>query len=224
MSIPAPDIDCGQPGVSARRAASIAIATSAAFVTCLFALHLIKADVDPSWHFISEYELGAYGWMMQLAFALLAFSCITFAIALMSQVRTVVGWLGIASLILSAIGMLMAAVFVTEPSNAMRVATTEHGRLHELGASLDGVPFAALLINWSLARNRRWSLSRRLLLATAGLPLLGLACFMVAVATQVPPKGAMIGPGDDVGWPNRILILSHCAWIIPVARRLTRIA
>jgi Protein of unknown function (DUF998) len=220
MNVPASDINTNPPGVAARRAASWAIVFSGAFITCLGALHLLKADVDPSWHFISEYELGAYGWLMQLAFALLAASCVAFAAALASQVRTLFGWIGIASLILSAIGMLMAAVFVTEPSNAMRIATTQHGRLHELGASLDGVPFAALLINWSLARNRGWEPSRRTLFWTAPLPLLGLLIFFGSLSRQLPPVGTLIGPGNLVGWPNRVLILAHCAWIIPVALRL----
>jgi hypothetical protein len=200
-----------------RGAARLAFTASALFVLCLAGLHVLKPDLDPSWHFISEYEIGDHGWVMRLAFFLLALSCASLGIAISSQIRTVGGYLGLGMLVLSAIGMTMAGIFVTEPVNASRVAQTAHGRLHELGAMLDSVPFAAVLINWSLARNQAWRPARRLLFLTAGLPLVGLLVFLVSLAIMLPPPGTNLGPEVLVGWPNRILILAHCAWLMPVA-------
>jgi hypothetical protein len=222
VAIPHANVTTAPPGEASRRLALLSIVTSGAFVALLATLHVVKSDVDPSWHFISEYELGAWGWLMQAAFLLLATSCATLALSLASQIRTVFGWIGILSLGASAVGMVIAGIFVTEAPNAARVALTEHGRLHELGASLDGLPLAALWINWSLARNVNWAAARRTLLVTAPLPLLGLVAFFAALATQVPPPGTMMGPANHVGWPNRIMILAHCAWIIPVAMELRR--
>jgi len=47
-------------------AAWVAFASTGAFVVLLLLLHLVRSDLDPSWHFISEYEIGKYGWLMQL--------------------------------------------------------------------------------------------------------------------------------------------------------------
>jgi hypothetical protein len=203
----------------ARTAARLAFWAAGLFLVLLGALHVLVPELDPSWHFISEYEIGPYGWVMQLAFLALATSCVSLAIAVVSQVRTIGGYLGLAMLVVSAAGMVLAGIFVTEPVNAARVATTMHGRLHGIGFMLDTVPFAAVLINWSLARNVAWSSERHLLLWTAGLPLIGLAIFIVSMARMLPPPGTMIGPDVLVGWPNRILVLTHCAWILPVAWR-----
>lgn len=188
-------------------AARLAFAASAAFVLLLAALHVLKPDLDPSWRFISEYELGDYGWVMRAAFFCLALSCFSLGVALFSQVRSIAGYLGLALLLLSAAGMTIAGIYVPDRVN----------KLHEVGAMLDNVPFAALLINWSLSRNAAWSPARRMLLWTAGLPLLGLVVFVVSMIIMLPRNGGQPGPDVLVGWPNRLMILAHCAWLMPVA-------
>ena len=166
-----------------RTSARVAFAASGAFILLLVALHGLRPDLDPSWRFISEYELGDYGWVMRLAFACLAVSCVSLFITIKSQIRGVFGYIALALLLLAAFGMVLAAVFVPDPVN----------RLHEVGAMLDHLPFAAPVINWRLSKHADWKSSRRTLYWTAGLPLLGLAVFI----------GSMI--------------LMHCAWIMPLS-------
>ena len=55
-----------------RSAALLALAGAATFAVLLAALHFLKPGLDPSWHFISEYAIGEYGWIMALAFLSLA--------------------------------------------------------------------------------------------------------------------------------------------------------
>ena len=57
-----------------RTAALLSFAGAATFVVLLAALHVIKAGLDTLWHFISEYAIGDYGWIMVLAFLSLAVS------------------------------------------------------------------------------------------------------------------------------------------------------
>ena len=45
------------------------------FIILLALLHVIKPDIEPSWNFISEYQVGHFGWLMSLAFVSLALSC-----------------------------------------------------------------------------------------------------------------------------------------------------
>jgi Protein of unknown function (DUF998) len=191
----------------ARNAALLSFAASAAFVLCLGALHVLRPDLDPSWRFISEYEIGDYGWVMRLAFFALALSCASLGAAIVSQVRTIAGYLGLALLVLSAIGMTVAGIF----------APGRVSGLHEVGAMLDSVPFAALLINWSLSRNGAWLPVRRTLAWTASIPLLGLVIFLLSLAVMLPRNGGQRGPEVLAGWPNRIMILAHCAWLMAVA-------
>jgi hypothetical protein len=191
----------------ARNAALLSFAASAAFILCLGALHVLRTDLDPSWRFISEYEIGDYGWVMRLAFFALALSCVSLCVAIVSQIRTIAGYLGLALLVLSAIGMIVAGIF----------APGRVSGLHEVGAMLDSVPFAALLMSWSLSRNGAWLPVWRTLAWTAGIPLLGLVIFLLSLAVMLRRNGGQPGPEVLAGWPNRIMILAHCAWLMPVA-------
>lgn len=86
------------------------------------------------------------------------------------------------------------------------------------------LPFAALLINLSLARkNQAWATARRALLWTAGLPLLGLVGFLVHLAIFVIPLGDASGPGVPIGWPPRFLFLTYMVWLITLAWQAIRV-
>src|SRR3712207_9414728 len=90
-------------GVS-RAAALASFAGTAIFVVLLAALHFIKPGLDPSWHFISEYAIGDYGWVMVLAFLSLALGYVSLFVAIRQQLRTIVGGIGLALLLVSEIG------------------------------------------------------------------------------------------------------------------------
>src|SRR5215203_2728567 len=90
-------------------AARLSFAAAVTFLVLLAALHLIKPGFDPSWRMVSEYEIGRYGWIMQLAFLSLALSCVTLFVAIRSQAQTTGGRIGMAFLLLSAAGMAVAA-------------------------------------------------------------------------------------------------------------------
>jgi hypothetical protein len=204
-------------------AARLALAAVGTFLVLLAALHVLKPELDPSWRVISEYALGRYGSLMTLAFLSLALSCASLAIALRPHIRSIGGKIGLAFLLLSAVGITIAGIMPTDPITTSRDALTPNGRLHELGALLDVTPFAALLISWSLARrNPAWSSARRVLFWTAGLPVLGLMVFIASVALMLPGNGAF-GPDVLIGWPNRLMMVAYCAWLMTVAWQAIRL-
>ena len=86
------------------------------------------------------------------------------------------------------------------------------------------LPFAALLINLSLARNNEaWRSSRRVLLWTAGLPLFGFLGFAVYSAIFVFPLGPdAYGPGVNIGCPPRFAFLTYMLWVVILGWQATR--
>src|SRR5262245_38760307 len=49
-------------------AAGASVAFIILYHVLMFALIFIRPDIDPSWHTISEYAIGPWGWVMSLAF------------------------------------------------------------------------------------------------------------------------------------------------------------
>jgi hypothetical protein len=208
-----------------RAAALLSFASAATFVVLLAALHFIKPELDPSWHFISEYAIGDYGWMMVLAFLSLALSYVTLFVAIRSQLRTIGGNIGLALLLVSALGLTIAAVFTTDPITVSEDAVTTEGTLHNLGGTLGiAMPFAAALVGWNLARNPAWSSTKRHLLWATGLTLVAFLVSFLSLGVMLSQSGGEFGPEVLVGWPNRFEILAYSAWLMVVARQAIQVS
>jgi len=205
-------------------AARLSFASAAAFVVLLVALHFVKPEVDPSWHFISEYAIGRLGWMMVLAFLSLSVSYVGLFAAVRSQLRTVAGRIGLALLLVSALGLAIAAAFTTDPVTVSEDAVTTEGSLHNLGGTLGfAMPFAAALVGWKLSRNPAWSSAKRSLLWATGLALVAFLASFVSLGVIVSQSGGRFGPGVPAGWPGRFEILAYSAWLMVVARQAIRV-
>src|SRR5829696_1391558 len=194
------------------RHAHAALGAGTGFALVLVLLHLLRPDLDPSWRFVSEYAVGTFGYLMITAFLTLSAGYVSLFLAIRSQVPSIWGKVGLIVLLVSAAGMAIAGVFVTDPITTPAAERSMTGRLHEVGAFLDLTPLAAPLISWSVARrNPNWAPARRSLLWTAWLLLLGLVIFVSATVIfgQQPP-----GPDMPIGWPNRFLVITYCIWLI----------
>jgi hypothetical protein len=195
--------------------ATAAAVMAVAFVVLLVVLHVIEPEFDPSWRFISEYQLGGWGWLMSVAFLCLSASAITLLLAVRSQVRSVAGRIGLAILALCAVAFLVAGIFRTNPLLADTATTT--GVIHSTAAAVGGfVPLAAYLIDWSLARNVAWSEYRPTLWWVTAPAIIG----DLAAWTQnaiIMTGGGVFGPGTPVGWPNRLLIVGFAGWMFAAA-------
>jgi hypothetical protein len=76
------------PTNAARNAAFVSSVGTGMFLMILVVLHVVRPDLDPSWRFISEYELGPHGWLMDVAFISLAVGTASIAFAADPAVRT----------------------------------------------------------------------------------------------------------------------------------------
>jgi hypothetical protein len=188
-----------------------AVGAATASLIFLAALHVLSPEFDPSVRMVSEYALGSYGWILSLMFLTWALSCVALFFAIRPHVGTIGGKLGLGFLLLSALGMTMAAFF--------DVNHDLHGLAAMIG--MPSLPVAAVLISVSLGRNPAWTSARRFLLWTALLTWLGLILMNVAIFTGFTPTGET-NPGAWFGWANRFLILVYNVWLMAVAWRVLR--
>ena len=194
---------------TASRFALVSIIAGGLFVLLLCSLHLLQPEFDPTWRFISEYALGNFGWMIHLAFGLLAVSQISVAITILPHIRTVTGYIGLVILGISAIGVIIAGIFVTDPIFVSPDNSTFSGSMHSFGAMLDYTPVAALLISLSLCRLDVWRPMKKVLFLSAIIAIVAMLAFVL----QIPQDG-QFGPGVLAGLFGRFLILADIAWLI----------
>ena len=206
-------------------AARLAIVAIVSYQILLIALIFLRPDLAPSWHTISEWAIGRYGWIMSGGFLISALSYAALFVMLKSQLDGALGRMGLGTLLICVIGAAGVGIFTTDPM-PLHFPLSIRGTLHVIfGTSqLALLPFAALLINLSLARNKAaWRPARRILLWTSGLPLLGFSGFAVYSAIFVFPLGpGAYGPGVNIGWPSRFAFLTYMLWVATLGFQATK--
>lgn len=177
-------------------------------------LHLLKRELDPSWHMVSEYALGRHGWAMTLCFFLLALGCVTSVFAIWPFTQTAPGRIGLVLLCCAAAGLALASAFPTDPIAVNPATASREARLHGL-AVMVGVPtltMASLLISFTVARQPMWAGARLPLLGFAHLTWISLILTVAVVAIWMPRHGGF-GPRVPVGWPNRLMFVAYFGWL-----------
>lgn len=202
----------------------LAMSAIVAYQVLLIALIFLRPDLAVSWHTVSEWAIGPYGWMMSGAFFISAVSYGALLSMLRSQAHGISGRAGLGILLICLIGAIGVGVFTTDPM-PMHLPLSSRGTLHVIfgTAQLVLLPFAALLINISLSRNETWRAAKHILVWTAGLPLLGFSGFVVYSAVFVFPLGRdAYGPGVNIGWPPRFAFLTYMLWVVALSWQAIR--
>jgi len=193
--------------------ARLTVSAGIAFIILLGFLHVLKPELDPAWSVVSEYQLGAYGWVMTLAFLALAASCALGSVALWPYVTELSGRLGLVLVIVAGAGAFLAAVFTTDPPSLGPENATPRGRLHELGALFgSALPYGAALVTWSVRRSESWYGRRRWLVLATTLTWTTMIAFAVSLAVLLPAQGGRLGPEVTIGWQNRLMITAFALW------------
>ena len=199
-------------------AAGVALVANGVFVVLLFALHGLKADLDPSWHFLSEYAIGRWGWLMQGAFLTLAGANLGTFAAIRPWLGTTAGKIGSALFLAGTCGTVLAGLCVTDPINTPPEAQTLSGMLHNIGGGLGLLGFIGTLIfSARLLRDPAWRAARLAVGIATTLLVLGFLFSFVSIATLTTQANGVFSPETPSGWPNRVGILSGCAWLAIVA-------
>lgn len=100
---------------SVLRLASVVLLAAA--LACIVALHILRSDLAPARHRISEYALGPHGELMAAAFVSLGAALLALARPL---ARAVVPWSRVVLVVVAAAGagMVMSGIFRTDPERS----------------------------------------------------------------------------------------------------------
>jgi Sec61beta family. len=201
--------------------AKIAIGATLVFMIALILLHFIKPELDPSWRFISEYAIGDYGWMMTIAFFIWAISYLALYKALQPHIKdSRSGKFGLALLWVSAAGLILAGLFVTDPITASDTERTISGMIHGIGGTLGmAMPVAAILITIALRKNPNFAEERNALIWPALVAGIGFLFSLVSIGLMLGQSEGKFGPTVLVGWPNRIEVAGYCIWMLMIAQQ-----
>jgi hypothetical protein len=205
--------------------ARIARGAALASLLLVLLLHFIKNDLAPGAHMLSEYALEPHGWVMKAAFLAWALSCFTLAIAIRSQVTTGAGRAGVVLLFVTTAALIMGALFVIDPPYAPIPQPTAGGALHGLSAMV-GLPsqtIAALLVSYSLKKNGHWHSARTPIIRWAHAIWISLLLLFASVFLMMQLSGGQFNGDTGIGWFNRLLLFTNCAWLMTVAGKAMQI-
>lgn len=213
------DITVADPAVYRKSAALVSIVAIAAFPALILLLHILEPQFAPSWRMLSEYALGQYGWLMNLAFRSLGVGTMVLIAVIWPYSNTFAGRIGLFFLMVFAVAVFSASFFITDPITHTG-ATTHIGAIHNACGftAIPIFPIAATLTGIGLARNKRWFAAKRWLPYLTVIVWASLAIFIWAVVSSG------IGPQSWMGWANRLNMAIYCAWLLTIAQFAWRIS
>jgi uncharacterized protein DUF998 len=198
-------------------AARASIGATALALIALAALHILKPDIDPSRTMISKYALGRHGWVMALCFASFALASACLFTTLVANPPSLLGRIGLAFLLLAAVGLAMAARFPMDPVSTPPKQMSFSGKMHGL-SFLIGVPcqiLAVLLLSLALGTQTSAELLLLVLTSVIWLSLLIMITIMLMVGPGKPPNPD--GPERFLGLPNRLFMVAYGLWLVAAA-------
>lgn len=182
-----------------------------AFAGVVVALHWIRPDISFVENYVSEYAIGPWGAAFSASSFVHGIGNLAVATGIWKVMhRSPIGQLGAALFGISALGVLVASVFSTDPKAA---EATLSGEIHQFAAfSSFAVEAVALLLLavafWRLEEWRSFASLTVMLMALGSVSLVALSLFR---ATGMSP-----------GIAERIALAAFVSWEMVVALRLAR--
>ncbi len=192
----------------------ISLALLSLGAACVIALHVLRRDLDPNGHRISEYALGPYGSLMTIAFLSIGMGQLVLAMALGGAVDRS-RWSAAASLAVASAGagMIVAGIYRTDPERSGATADA----IHSAASAGATVALIASALALSIVRYRvpcRVPCRR----SPAWRPDLTAAlAIMAGVLGALSP---LLHRSAWTGASQRLLWLTLLAWLVVTAWRL----
>lgn len=210
-----------QAGV--QRLATLALAGLLLFSLAVVVSQLLRADLGPAVNFLSEYAIGAYGFVMTAGFAILGVGILLLTAGLWRYgAATRSGKAGIVLLGVAGVAMLGVAVF---PAEVDPVEPSLIAQLHDLMAFIHflSVTVGALLVARSFRRDARWHPYARSEVALAVASLAALTLFFITYPLQTGVEPTVPALRSVIGISQRALIFLIWLWLTVTTARLRRL-
>jgi len=181
----------------------VSVALLAAALACILALHVVRRDLAPARHRISEYALGPYGELMAVAFVGLGAGLLALAWPL---ARAAAPWSLVVLVVVGAdgAGMVVSGIFRTDPERSG--VTTD--AIHSYASAFSTLALIGMALLCSLGGRARTLRPPRIAVALA---VLG------AILGALSP---FLHRSFWTGVSQRLLWLTLLAWLIITAVRL----
>lgn len=197
----------------------IAIGSSFLSLLSISLLHFLSADIDPTWHMVSEYAYGQYEWVLTIFFFSWAVSYWFTLLALFPLSNKWIYKLGVILIFISGIGALMGGLFDVRHS------------LHGLAFAI-GIPFipvvAPLMTRYLQKKANSIDAYSTYLSHATWISFILMAVAMINFISQMQSVGALNmetpqylaslpeGVNSVIGIPNRLLVLTYIGWLIAI--------
>jgi Protein of unknown function (DUF998) len=183
-----------------RALAAASIALSLIGVVAVVALHVLRPELAPISHRLSEYAIGRYGGLMTAAFVCVGASLLMLAGAIVAAERRWCSRVVAAAVSLAGGGMVVSGAYRTDVSRSGATADA----LHSAASGLATLALIGAAVFWTAVASRR---AAPVVLATMGLAL-----------GAVSPA---LHRSRWTGLSQRLLWLTLLAWVIVAAFELT---
>lgn len=196
----------------------IAIGSAGISLLSIFSLHFLSSEIDPTWHMVSEYAYGQYGWVLSLFFISWAISYWATGFALAPLSKSWIYRVGIFLVFISGLGAIMGGLF--------DVRHNLHGLAFLLGVPF--VPIVAPFITRYLQHKYNLQNNYAILFSHATwASFILMAITMYLYISQMQKIGALSstpqlltslpeGVTSVIGYANRLLVVSYLGWLIAI--------
>ena len=196
------------------RARVVAIAGFVSSLACVAILHLLRTDLPPVAHRLSEYANGSHGWMMAVAFSALGCGLIALGVLLRPEQReSPLAWTSSALAFLAGAGTIVSGIFRTNVSDASEL-------VHSRASALASVALVVLCLAYSIPAAFHRSDAAP---DTAG-TVLALTAAILAAVSPLLHDTRLTGLSQRLLWIVLLAWLLRAAWNHPSALRREALA
>lgn len=177
---------------------AVSMALLIAGFACVVVLHVVRRDLDPADHRLSEYAIGRFGSVMTVAFISIGLGLLTLGWAL-SRTGTPSGWsrpvpaaVGVAGA-----GMVVSGLYRTDPNRSGAAADS----IHSVASAVATLTLIAAAVAWSVVRH-----------GTLRAPRPDLSTGLAGAAVVLGALSPFLHRSALTGVSQRLLWLSLLAW------------
>ncbi|MET0909142.1 MAG: DUF998 domain-containing protein [Ilumatobacteraceae bacterium] len=192
------------PTTLARSARTASLALLGIGLVCIVALHVLRRDLPPAGHRISEYAIGPYGALMAVAFVAIGLGLLAFGAAIAASTRDRPSALVAAAVAVAGLGMIASGVWRTDPG---RSGTTPDA-IHSAASAFATLVLIVAALGWSVVPHR-----------DRHRPDVG--AVLAVLAAVLGALSPALHRSSWTGISQRLLWLTLLTWLMVTAWRLT---